>query len=111
METAPEMMVVFVVRLAAIAVLLGVMVYLKAPFFPSITQLPFLSAMGFFDATALTSVLVAGSLPNANYASVAASAFGVVTIVLAWALLKERMKPVQWIGVAITFSGIAYLAS
>jgi drug/metabolite transporter (DMT)-like permease len=111
METAPEMMVVFIVRLAAITVLLAIMIYLKAQYLPSIRQLPFLAAMGFFDATALTCVLTAGSLPNANYAAVAASAFGVVTIVLAWAFLKERMKLIQWVGVAITFSGIAYLAS
>jgi len=45
-----------------------------------------------------------------EFAAVAASTFGMITIILAWLFLKERMTPGQWFGVAICFFGIGYLA-
>jgi drug/metabolite transporter (DMT)-like permease len=52
----------------------------------------------------------AGGMPDAQYAAVAASIFGLLTIVLAWALLGERMTRPQWLGCATAFAGIGYLA-
>ncbi len=46
-----------------------------------------------------------------EYAAVASSIFGIVTILLAWRFLSEAMKPVQWLGVAVVFLGIATLAA
>jgi uncharacterized membrane protein len=65
--------------------------------------------MGVLDATALGLVLLAGGLPHPEFASVASSVFGVVTILLAWAFLRERMTLPQWGGVALIFAGIGYL--
>lgn len=111
MAVAPGLMIIFVIRIVAIAFLLGVMLYLKEPLLPARKNWPILALMGLLDAIAHACVLTAGNLPNANYASVAASAFGMVTIILAWAILKERMTIAQWGGVLIAFSGIAYLAN
>jgi drug/metabolite transporter (DMT)-like permease len=69
-----------------------------------------LLAMGACDALALSLVLAAGSLPNPEFASVASSTFGMVTILLAWGFLKEKMTPPQWGAVAMVFAGIGYLA-
>jgi uncharacterized membrane protein len=111
METGPDLIPIFAIRIVAIAALVAVMLYLQEPLLPGRNQLPILATMGLLDAIAHGSVLTAGNLPNANYATVAASVFGMVTIILAWAILKERMTAMQWGGVAITFSGIAYLAN
>ena len=68
-------------------------------------------AMGLFDAVALSLVTLSGNLPFAEYAAIASSLFGVVTIVLASYFLNERLRPVQWLGVAIVFSGIGFLSA
>ena len=70
---------------------------------------PALLLMGCLDVGALTAVTLAGGLPNAEYAAVASSIFGIVTILLAWRFLNEPMRPVQWGGVAMVFAGIAAL--
>jgi drug/metabolite transporter (DMT)-like permease len=66
--------------------------------------------MGFLDATALSVVMAAANLDNPEYAAVAASVFGMITIVLAWRFLSEKMSPFQWCGVVIAFAGIGFLA-
>jgi drug/metabolite transporter (DMT)-like permease len=71
---------------------------------------PLLALMGFLDAFALGVVIASGALDRPEFAAVAASTFGMVTIILAWLFLKELMTPSQWLGVAITFGGIGYLA-
>ena len=73
-------------------------------------QLPLLFVMGALDALALGLVLTAGSLPHPEYAAVASSLFGLVTILLAWAFLRERMTAGQWGSVLVVFAGIGYLA-
>lgn len=71
---------------------------------------PTLVAMGCLDGMALSAVIAAGSLPDATYAAVASSLFGVVTILLAWAFLKEAVRPAQAAGIALIFTGLARLA-
>jgi drug/metabolite transporter (DMT)-like permease len=110
MHMAPELMVVVTTRLVAIITMIPIMIYIGAKFIPARSQLPILSMMAMMDAIAITCVLSAGNLPNSNYATVASSAFGLITIVLAYLFLKERMTRVQWGGVILAFLGIAYLA-
>lgn len=73
-------------------------------------QLPLLAAMGALDAVALGAIMLASDLPNPQFAAVAAATFGVITIILASLVFKERMRGGQWIGVVLTFAGIGYLA-
>ena len=54
--------------------------------------------------------MLAGGFAHAEYAAVAASLFGVVTILLAWRFLGERLGRVQGAGLALVFAGIATLA-
>jgi drug/metabolite transporter (DMT)-like permease len=79
---------------------------------PSFRTFPWrlLAVMGLCDGVALGLVQAAGGLPNPEFASVASSVFGIVTILLAWAFLKERMSAPQWGSVALVFAGIGYLA-
>ncbi len=69
-----------------------------------------LAVMGCCDALALGLVQAAGGLSHPEFASVAASTFGMITVLLAAAFLKEKMSPAQWFAVVLVFAGIAYLA-
>ena len=69
-----------------------------------------IASMGAADAVALSLVTAAGGLPQAEYASVSSSLFGVGTILLASVFLNERLRPLQWAGVVIVFAGIATLS-
>ena len=69
-----------------------------------------LLGMGVLDTAALGLVMLAGGYPRAEFASVAASLFGVVTILLAWAVLGERVRGAQWLGSGLVFGGISWLA-
>jgi len=56
-------------------------------------------------------ILWAAFASISSYAALSASLFGVVTILIAWAFLRERMVLLQWFGVALTFIGVAYLGA
>ncbi|MGH1576001.1 EamA family transporter [Planktotalea sp.] len=107
---AGELPVTLVTRLVAIALLLIGMLALKLPLWPGKGALAILALMGVADGIALLSINTAGHLPDAQYASVAASTFGLLTIVLAWLFLGEKMRALQWVGCVIAFCGIGYLA-
>lgn len=73
-------------------------------------QLPVLALMGSFDALALGLVTASGGLPRAEYASVTSSLFGVLTVILGAWILRERVRAVQWAGIATVFTGVAGLS-
>lgn len=110
-EMTDHMSATLVTRMTAIVLLVGLIIALRLPYWAGKKAILILTLMGIADSIALASIVAAGGLPNAQYASVAASVFGLLTIVMAWLFLKERMSPLQWAGCAITFAGIGYLAS
>ena len=109
-EISGHLPVTLVTRIMALALLIGAMGALRLPFWAGWRALPVLALMGIADGIALLCVLAAGGLPDAQYAAVASSSFGLLTILMAWAFLGEKMTPPQWVGCAIAFSGIGYLA-
>jgi drug/metabolite transporter (DMT)-like permease len=72
--------------------------------------LPFLAFMGCLDVLALTTIMAAGHMPNPAVATVVASSFSAVSVVLARIVLKEMIVPIQLIGMALIFGGVAVLA-
>ena len=66
--------------------------------------------MGILDGIALLAVISAAPLPNPEYAAVTSSMFGLLTILLAWVFLRERMTLPQCAGCLLAFSGVGYLA-
>ena len=105
-----EMSSTLVTRMMALGLIVALLLLFRQPFWPGKKALPLLGAMGMADGVALMCVLSAGTLENAKYASVSSSLFGLLTIVLAWMFLKERMSAAQWIGCVVAFSGVGYLA-
>jgi drug/metabolite transporter (DMT)-like permease len=104
-----ELPVVLIGRLVALAVFLGLLAWHRGALLPQRRHFPVLALMGVIDATALGLVTAAGGLPRAEYASVASSLFGVLTVLLAAWFLRESVRPVQWLGIGAVFAGILAL--
>ncbi len=104
-----ELPVALVGRLVALAVILTLAFTRRGWVAPPGRQVWLLALMGCFDAGALGLVTASGGLPQAEYASVASSLFGVLTVLLAAWFLAETVRRVQWIGIATVFAGIAVL--
>lgn len=69
------------------------------------------ASMGVLDALAISLITFSGRLPNPEYAAISSSLFGVLTILLAWKILNEAVRPAQWLGIITVFTGIAVLSS
>lgn len=106
-----ELAGIMVTRLVALAVVLVIAVALRAPLRDLGGAGKTLVLMGLLDALAISLVTLAARLPNPEYAAIASSLFGVLTILLAWRLLKEQVLALQWVGIATVFTGIAVLSS
>ena len=109
-QAGAELPVVFVTRAVTVTGAALILLAGRGARLPDRAAWPLLALMGILDAFALGVVIASGALERPEFAAVAASTFGMITILLAWGFLKERMTPGQWAGVAITFGGIGYLA-
>jgi drug/metabolite transporter (DMT)-like permease len=110
-EAGGELPATLISRLVGLSLVTTYLLASRTGLAPTLPYLKTLGLMGLLDATALAAVLAAGSLPHPEYAAVASAIFGIITILLAWRFLHERMQPIQWLGVAVVFSGIATLAA
>jgi drug/metabolite transporter (DMT)-like permease len=104
-----ELPVILIGRTVALASIIALALLRNASLKPPSRQLGLLALMGTFDALALGLVTASGTLPKAEYASVTSSLFGVLTVLLAAWFLRERVRTVQWLGIATVFTGIAIL--
>jgi drug/metabolite transporter (DMT)-like permease len=109
-RSGSELPVILIGRAVALGAFLGLICRGNGIVTPPRRQFGVLALMGVFDAVALGLVTASGGLPKAEYASVASSLFGVLTVLLAAWFLKEKVRPVQWLGIAAVFSGIAALS-
>jgi drug/metabolite transporter (DMT)-like permease len=109
-ELSPHMSVTLVTRIISILLCIIIIYLAGLTYWPGTSAIPWLIAMGCADGVALWCVFSAGELDNPQYASVTSSIFGLITILLAWIFLKEKMTPFQWMGCIMTFVGVGYLA-
>ncbi len=72
---------------------------------------PVLAFVGVADLCANGLFAVASSRGYVSVASVLGSLYPVVTAVWAYAVLHERLRPVQTVGVALTMAGVALIAA
>lgn len=73
-------------------------------------DVPMLATIGACDAGANVLYTFAASLGLLSVVSVLGSLYPIVTVLLAWWIHKERLMKIQYVGIAITFSGVALLA-
>lgn len=104
-----ELPAMLIGRIVALLAILALALALRKSVRPQRSQAWLLALMGTFDAVALGLVTAAGALPRAEYASVTSSLFGVLTVLLAAWFLRERVRAVQWLGIASVFTGIGVL--
>ena len=105
-----ELISTLVTRIVAVTFLI-LFIKLKAQqFFPGWKAMPLLIMMGLADVIALNAIIFAAHTERPEFASVAASTFGMITIIMAWLFLKEGMNKLQWLGCILAFVAIGYLA-
>jgi len=105
-----EMSAIALARVGAVAVVAMLALVMRQSLWPGVGALPVLMVMGVLDAVAIGAVMLAGGYAYPAFASVAASTFGMLTIILAAVFLKEAVAGKQWIGILIVFAAIGYLA-
>ena len=110
-RSGAELPSILILRVAAVAAVAALLVARREARMPDRSILPLLCLLGLLDAGALGLVTAAGSLPHPEFAAVAASLFGMLTVILARVVLKEPMTMPQWCAVAVVFCGIGYLAA
>ena len=76
---------------------------------PAFAIWPTLFLMGILDVGGMIAVTAAGSYARPEFAAVSSSCFGLVTILLAWRLLGEKLTKAQWMGGVMVFGGIVVL--
>ena len=72
---------------------------------------PLLIGQGCLDAGGYLFLFAGSAGEGKEIAAVAGSAFGAVTVLLAWIFLRERIHAPQWLGIALVFVGIGVLAA
>ena len=108
-EMAADLPVTLIARCAGF---LGVLVWVvsqRIDLKPAFAIWPTLLMMGALDVGGMVAVTMAGGFARPEFASVASSCFGLVTILLAWKFLREPLTAIQAFGAVVVFSGIAVL--
>ncbi len=82
----------------------------RAPGLP-VRWWPFLVAQGLLDAGGYIALFAGSQGDNAEVAAVTASTFGVITVLLACIILRERINGPQWLGIVLVFGGIVTLSA
>jgi drug/metabolite transporter (DMT)-like permease len=72
--------------------------------------LPAVAVMGGLDALALVMINLAATTSYPELAVVAASGAGVISILIVWVMFREQIAGKRWIGIMLTFAGIAMLS-
>ncbi len=72
---------------------------------------PFLAAQGTLDAGGYLALFAGSAEPGAEIVAVIASTFGVITVLLALVILRERVGALQWLGIVLTFIGVGTLSA
>jgi drug/metabolite transporter (DMT)-like permease len=105
-----EVQTVWITRVVSLS-LLGVMfaVGREAPVLPR-SWLPVIGAQGMLDVGAYLALLL-GSTGGNQIVVVVGSSFSAITVLLARVFLGERLRPAQWVGVAVILVGVAILSS
>jgi len=71
----------------------------------------FLALQGVLDAIGVLALIGAAQDADSAVAVVISSAFGMVTVLLAWVLLRESVTRRQWLGIVLAMGGASALTA
>ena len=97
-------------RISALIALILIAKYLNKPIVPDLSEWRIFALMALLDAVAQGFVISSGKLEFPVYASISASLFGLVTILLAAFFLREKISFEQWIAIFFVFVGLTILS-
>lgn len=99
-------------RVASISLLL-ILIVLTAPFTgrPTAAGWPVIILAGIFDSGGNAFFALAAQTGRLDVAAILSSLYPAATIALAWFILKERLLPPQWAGVAAAFVAILLISA
>jgi drug/metabolite transporter (DMT)-like permease len=106
-----ELQTTWIGRWVALAVLALFFIVRRQRPTVSVRWIPFLALQGLLDVGGYLALFAGSHTDHPEIAAVAASTFGVVTVILAWLILKETIRTTQWLAMAMIFAGIAVLAT
>jgi len=106
-----ELQTLWLGRLFSLATL--ILVFLVQGKGPQMTMgwAPFIATQGLLDAGGYLFLFAGSTGPGAEIAAVTASTFGAITTLLAWAVLRERIRAMQWSGIVLVFTCVALLSA
>jgi drug/metabolite transporter (DMT)-like permease len=97
-------------RIASIG-LMGLFILISSqPLIPAKGQMFFMVLAGIFDASGNAFFAVATHLGRLDISAVLSSLYPAATILLAWAILKERLRWSQWLGAIIALFSLGLIA-
>ena len=105
-----ELQTTWVGRLVGLAALLALFAVRRERPRCERSWLPFLLLLGLLDTSGYLALFAGSTGLHPEATAVAASTFGVVTVVLARVILREPIAWRQWGAIALVFSGVATLA-
>ena len=98
-------------RLAGLVLLGGILLVQKARLGIPREWLPFVGLQGVLDSLGYLTFLVGANSAAPYVTMVLASAFSVVTVLLAWLILHEPIGKMQWVAIALIAVGAAVLTA
>jgi len=101
----------FVVRLVTIALVAGAIAATRPAVRAAVRALPVLVVAGLLDATATTLYSVSTTYGLLSVVAVLTSLYSAVTVLLARAVLGERLAAIQLVGAAAALGGAALMAA
>lgn len=70
-----------------------------------------IAAMGLFDVVGQVAVNMTGLMPGHEYTAIGIASYGGIATLLAALVLKERVSPGQWLGIALIVAGVAGISA
>jgi drug/metabolite transporter (DMT)-like permease len=97
-------------RLASVGMLIGVHILKRQHGLPTRNLLPLVILAGIFDTGGNTFFALASHAGRLDIAAVVSSLYPGATVVLAWIILKERIRLRQWIGIFASLAAIIFIS-
>lgn len=96
-------------RLASMAMLTAIALGLRQSVVPAKASLPYVAAAGILDMSANVFYLLATFHGLVSIAAVLTSLYPASTVLLAWGVLRERLRPVQYAGMLCALAGVVLI--